>query len=195
MAPRRAPPENKRRIRREYEENTKRIRREYEENTKGIRTEYVGNTLAPPMHLACRWLVTGFGVALGGFARLFCILHSAFCLRLRVAFGGFFPGCPFRLASFCPPRNLQVFSQPSTFDLRPSTLAAAQPPRVGAEGGILPPFIADWKAPLPQNLPPALGSRTARSVTPRSAPRGLSNLHPSSTVHAGGGAAAPIRPG
>ena len=183
MAPPRAPPENKRRI-----------PREYEENTNGIRREYDGNTLAPPMHLACKWLVGGFGVALGGFARLFCILHSAFCLRLRVAFGGFFPGCPFRLASFCPPRNLQVFSQPSTFDLRPSTLAAAQPPRVGAEGGILPPFIADWKAPLPQNLPPALRSRTARSVTSRSAPRGLSILHSPPAIFFGCGAAAPIRP-
>ncbi len=100
------------------------------------------------MHPACKWLVGGFGVA----------------------FGWLLPGCPFRLASFCPPRNLQVFSQPSTFDLRPSTLAAAQPPRVGAEGGILSPFIADWKAPLPQNLPPALGPRTARSVTPHHAP-------------------------
>jgi hypothetical protein len=47
-------------------------------------------------------------LALGGFARLFCILHSAFCLRPSVALVGFARLCAvcglyfyFLLSAFC----------------------------------------------------------------------------------------------
>jgi hypothetical protein len=42
---------------------------------------------SPPNHLACTWLVPRMYLALGGFARLFCILHSSFCLPPAVALG------------------------------------------------------------------------------------------------------------
>ena len=48
---------------------------------------------APPNLLAVTSHVPGFGVALGGSALPFCILHSAFCLRLVVAFSPYRSGC------------------------------------------------------------------------------------------------------
>ena len=69
------------------EKNKKRIRREYEENTKRIRAHLASTWLATGLCLALRRLWGGLLVPLGSFASPFYILHSAFCLRLRVAFG------------------------------------------------------------------------------------------------------------
>jgi hypothetical protein len=41
----------------------------------------------PPKHMACTSQVPRMYLALGDFAPPFCILHSAFCLRLGVALG------------------------------------------------------------------------------------------------------------
>jgi hypothetical protein len=64
-----------------------RIRREYEGNTKGIRREYERTWLPSPEYMPSKCLVYGFEMALGGFARDFYILHSAFCIFPNVALG------------------------------------------------------------------------------------------------------------
>ena len=46
--------------------------------------------LCTPESMPSICLVYGFEVALGGFARPFCTLHSAFCIFPSVALGGFY---------------------------------------------------------------------------------------------------------
>src|ERR1035441_3825338 len=79
---------------------------------------------SPPKHLACTWLVPGFGrphpafllsafcfgsaVALGRFARLFCIHHSSFCLRPNVALAGLSRHSAFRIPHSLLPADFRL---------------------------------------------------------------------------------------
>ncbi len=63
--------------------------------------------LAPRMYLASTWLWGRIGVALGAFARFFCILNSSFCLRAGVALAGF--ARPFGLGSWLLDVECSVF--------------------------------------------------------------------------------------
>src|ERR1019366_9298958 len=57
-------------------------RRKNKSSTRGTQEEHKRNTRGC---IPCSWLVPGLRLALVGFAPLFCILHSTFCIRLGVA--------------------------------------------------------------------------------------------------------------
>ena len=75
-----------------HDENTKRIRREHDENTSTSREQQ-----------ASRCLASRLQVAQGGFSRPFCILHSAFYIRLGVAF-------PWRWPRYGPAQREDVWN-------------------------------------------------------------------------------------
>ena len=60
-----------------------------EEHKRSTRATQEEHKRARPNPLACSWLVPGLCLALGAFARHFCIHNSSFCLRPSVALGGF----------------------------------------------------------------------------------------------------------
>ena len=63
--------------RKEPPENTRRIPREYEENTKRIRWQHASTWLASGLQVACKWLVGGFAVAVpSGFPPKSCLARQ-----------------------------------------------------------------------------------------------------------------------
>src|ERR1017187_10233196 len=60
-----------------------------EEHKRSTRATQEEHKRARPNPVACSWLVPGLCLALGAFARHFCIHNSSFCLRPSVASGGF----------------------------------------------------------------------------------------------------------
>jgi hypothetical protein len=92
VAPQRAPPENTRRMR-AHLPCSRLVDGLYVACTSHVPRMYLACTSqSPPNHLACTWLVPRMYLALGGFARLFCILHSSFCLPPAVALGSHWGG-------------------------------------------------------------------------------------------------------
>jgi hypothetical protein len=68
-------------------------REKQEENKSNTRATQEEHKRPPPNLLAVASHVPGFGVALGSSALPFCVLHSAFCLSLVVAFSPCRSGC------------------------------------------------------------------------------------------------------
>src|ERR1039458_7202556 len=65
-----------------HKRSTRATQEEHKRNTRG---QHAIPWLATGLCLACNWPVPRLSVPLGGFARLFRILHSAFCIRPSVA--------------------------------------------------------------------------------------------------------------
>jgi hypothetical protein len=115
----------------------------HKRSTRATQEEHKRATRYPP---AIPWLATGSGVALGAFARLFRILHSAFCIRPKVAIPwlaprlhhAVLPAVPKQLLGRawrpCLSARKNPPFHPLLSTLHPlSSSSAAQPPRAAAE--------------------------------------------------------------